>query len=49
MKKVYNTCLFYKCIITKVNKSFFLRLLDSNTTNIVKDIFIIQTEDMQNL
>ena len=31
----------------KVNKSFFLNLLDSNTNNIAKDIFIIPTEDVQ--
>ena len=28
------------------NVSFFLKLLDSNTTNFVKDIFIIPTEDI---
>ena len=46
MKYVYNTRLYWKCIIRKVNKSF-LNLLDWNRTSIVKDIFMISTEDMQ--
>ena len=32
------------CYLKSQNK-FYLNLLDSNTTNIVKDMFIIPTED----
>ena len=42
MKQFCNTRIYRKCVIRKV--SFFVDLLDSNTTNIVKDIFIIPTE-----
>ena len=36
--KVYHKCEY----------KFFLNFLDSNTTNIVKDIFIIPTKDIHN-
>ena len=49
MKQVYNTCFYWKCVIRNVNICFFLNLLESNTTNIVKDIFIIPTEDTQKI
>ena len=47
MKQVYNAGIYWKCVIGKIYKSFVLKILDSNTTNIVKDIFIIPTEDVQ--
>ena len=47
MKQVYNTGIYWKCVIGKINKNFVLKFLDPNTTNIVKDIFIIPTEDVQ--
>ena len=46
MKEVYNTSLYWKCVIRQVNK-FFLKLLDSHTTYIVKDIFVFPTESIQ--
>ena len=49
MKQVYNTGLYWKCVIRKINKSFFLKILDSNTTNIVKDIFIFQQKTYKKL
>ena len=36
----------WKGVIRKVNIKFFLNPLNSNTTNIIKDSFIISTEDM---
>ena len=49
MKQVYNTGLYWKCVIRKINKRFFLKILDSNTTNIVKDIFIFQQKTYKKL
>ena len=49
MKQVYNTGLYWKCVIRKINKNFFLKILDSNTTNIVKDIFIFQQKTYKKL
>ena len=34
-------------VLLEKSKKFFLNLLDSNTTKIVKDIFIFPTEDIQ--
>ena len=44
--QVCNNCAYWKDVIGKVNK-FFLNLLNSNTTNIAKEIFIIPTKDIQ--
>ena len=39
MKKVCNTGVYWKCVTRKINSKF--SKMDSNATNIVKDIFII--------
>ena len=39
MKKVGNTGVYWKCVTTKINSKF--SKMDSNATNIVKDIFIV--------
>ena len=44
MEWVYNTRLDWKFVIRKIKK-FFVNFLDSDTTIIVKDIFIFTTED----
>ena len=36
----------WECVTMKVNISFFRNFLNSNTTNIAMDIFIIPTEDI---
>ena len=57
MKQVYNNHVSWKCVgsqlevsrkcvARKLNIKFFLNLLDSNTTNIFKDVFITPTEDI---
>ena len=47
MKQVYNNSVYRKCdVLLEKSIKAFLNLLDSNTTNIAKDIFVIPTEDI---